>query len=163
MKIFSLAPVLSALLLTVESCSKSADPEPQAPAKTDLISASAWTYQDAGIDANRDGAVDAGSSFSVLLPTLVPTCRTDNAITFKKDNTGTVDEGAAKCNTADAQSTVFNWSFADNEASLNVSNNVFALLNGKSKVYALTSTSFSLTRDTVLGGTTYPILVILKH
>jgi len=40
---------------------------------------------------------------------------------------------------------------------------VFALLNGKSKVYALTATQFSLTRDTVLGGATYPILVILKH
>lgn len=162
MKIFSAAVCFSAML-TVWSCSKKSDPQPTQPTKTDLISASAWAYQDGGIDANRDGAVDAGSSFSVLLPSLVPPCRTDNTITFKKDNTGTVDEGATKCNSTDAQTTTFNWSFADNETNINVSNNVFALFNGKSKIYALSATQLSLTRDTVLGGTTYPILVVLKH
>lgn len=161
MKIF-LSSLGSILLLNVLGCHKEPDAVAQ-PTKTDLVSASAWTYQDGGIDANRDGAVDAGSSFSVLLPTLVPACRTDNALTFKKDNTGTVDEGASKCNTADAQTTTFNWSFADNETAVNVSNNVFALMNGKSKIFALTATSFSLTRDTVISGTTFPILVILKH
>src|SRR5437763_5630402 len=116
MKIFSSAFLLLVFALTFASCSKKSTPDPaSAPTKTDLISASAWSYQDAGIDANRDGAVDAGGSFSVLIPTLVPPCRTDNSISFKKDNTGLVDEGATKCNTTDAQSSVFNWSFADNE------------------------------------------------
>lgn len=163
MKIFSsllCLPVLSVLLLC---CQKKSDPEPQAPTKTDLITASAWIYQDGGIDNNRDGVVDAGASFSALLPSLVPACRTDNAITFKKDNTGIVDEGTTKCTSADPSQTSFNWSFADNETAVNVSNNVFALFNGKSKIFALSETSFSLTRDTVLGGTTYPILVIMKH
>lgn len=152
-------------VLSVSSfrCSKDPEPTPPGPTKTDLISSSSWTYQDGGIDQNRDGAIDANSSFSVLLPTLVPSCRTDNTLIFKKDNTGTVDEGASKCNAADAQTSNFNWSFADNESAINVSNNIFALMNGKSKIYALTSTSLSLTRDTVLSGTTYPILVILKH
>ncbi len=162
MKIFPCTIGLLFVLLNVIGCHKEPDTTTTVT-KTGLISASAWTYQDAGIDANRDGAVDANSSFSVLLPSLVPSCRTDNSILFKKDNTGTVDEGSSKCNAGDMQTTTFNWSFADNETNLNVSNNVFALLNGKSKVYALTATSFSLTRDTVLGGTTYPILVILKH
>lgn len=161
MKNFSFAGLLA--LLLIASCGKDSDPQPPAQTKTDLISASAWTYQDGGIDADRNGAVDAGYSFSTFAPTLVPSCRTDNSIAFKKDNTGTVDEGATKCNTADAQTSGFNWSFADNETNLNVSNNVFALLNGKSKVVALTATSFSLTRDTVLGGATYPVVVILKH
>lgn len=161
MKNFSFAGLLA--LLLIASCGKDSDPQPAAQTKTDLIAASAWTYQDGGIDINRDGAVDANGSFSTFAPTLVPPCRTDNSIAFKKDNTGTVDEGATKCNTTDAQTSTFNWSFADNETNLNVSNNVFALLNGKSKIVALTATSFSLTRDTVLGGTTYPVVVILKH
>ena len=160
MKIFFASFLLFGTLFL--GCKKSADPAP-AVTKTDNISASSWTYQDGGIDANRDGVVDAGGSFAALSPALVPACRTDNAITFKKDNTGTVDEGTTKCNTTDAQSTTFNWNFSDNETNLNVSNNVFALLNGKSKIYSLTATSFSLTRDTVLAGTTYPIIVILKH
>lgn len=161
MKLF-LPCLASLLLLALAGCEDDVE-SPPPPTNTDLISASAWTYQDGGIDANRDGAVDANSSFAVLLPSLVPPCRTDNLLTFKKDNTGTVDESGTKCNAADAQTTAFNWSFADNENNLVVSGNVFALLNGKSRVYSLTTTSFSLTRDTVLGGTTYPILVILKH
>lgn len=162
MKNFSLGLCLLATVSLV-ACSKKSDLEPVQPTKTDNISASAWTYQEAGLDANRDGMVDAGGSLTTLLPTLVPTCRTDNFITFKKDNTGLVDEGATKCNMADASQTSFNWNFADNEANLVVSNNVFGLLNGKSKIVALTTTSFTLTRDTVLGGTTYPIVVLLKH
>ncbi|QEC57384.1 hypothetical protein [Flavisolibacter ginsenosidimutans] len=162
MKIF-LPFVLSIFMLNVLGCHKTDVINPNIPTKTELATSSAWTYADGGVDANRDGVVDAGGSFSALLPTLVPSCRTDNQLSFKKDNTGIVDEGTTKCNTTDAQTTTFNWSFADNEANLQISNNVFALLNGKSKIYALTATQFSLTRDTVLGGTTYPILVILKH
>lgn len=163
MKNFSFAVLLTGLLAFV-SCQKKQTPDPvPAPTKTDLISASAWTYQDGGIDQNRDGTVDAGYSFSTVAPALVPACRTDNSIAFKKDNTGTVDEGATKCNNTDPQTSNFNWNFADNEVNLNISNNVFTLMNGKSKIYALTATQFTLTRDTSLSGTTYPIIVILKH
>lgn len=147
----------------VSSCSKKSDPEPAQSSKTDQISSSAWMYQDAGIDNNRDGAIDAGGSFSVILPSLVPTCRTDNAITFKKDNSGIVDEGTTKCNTADPTQTAFNWSFADNETAVTVNNNAFALLNGKSKIVTLNTTNLTLTRDTVIAGSTIVALVILKH
>lgn len=163
MKIFSSLFCLVVLSVSLLCCKKNSDSQTATPTKTDLISASAWTYQDGGIDNNRDGVVDAGSSFSVLLPSLVPACRTDNLLTFKKDNTGLVDEGSTKCTSTDPSQTSFNWNFVDNEASLTVSNNVFSLFNGKSKIVALSETSLSLTRDTVLSGTTFPILVILKH
>ena len=162
MKIFSTSLLLIAISSPFLSCQKESSTTEQ-PTKTQLISASGWTYEDGGIDGNRDGAVDAGASFSVLLPALVPACRTDNAITFKTDKTGAVDEGATKCNTADAQTTSFNWNFADNETAIDISNNVFALFNGKSKIYALTDKKLSLTRDTTLAGTTYTLLVVLKH
>lgn len=163
MKMLSL---LFCLLVSVAfwSCSKGNNPDATpGTTKTDLISASAWSYQDAGVDNNRDGVVDAGGSLALLFPSLVPPCRTDNAITFKKDNTGLVDEGATKCNTADASQTAFNWSFADSEVNLTISNNSFALLNGKSKILSLTATNFTLTRDTVIGTLTIPLVVILKH
>lgn len=155
------ASVFTALLLT--ACNKKSDPNPTGPTKMEQISASSWTYQDAGIDANRDGAIDAGGSFSVLLPSLVPACRTDNTMTFNKDNSGLVNEGATKCNASDPAQTSFNWGFADNETAINVNNNSFALLNGKSKIVTLNATTFALTRDTVIAGTTTTAVVILKH
>lgn len=163
MKIFSAGLCAAALLLAAESCSKKSDPEPEQPLKTETISASAWTYQDAGVDLDRNGAIDPNGSLAAIDPSLVPPCRTDNLLTFRKDNTGTVDEGTTKCNAADAAQTSFNWNFADGEANLLVSNNVFSLLNGKSKILSLTATSFSLTRDTVMGGFTVPVVVLLKH
>jgi hypothetical protein len=162
MKIFSSFLLLIVMSTAFLSCKKDSSTTEQ-PTKAQLISASGWTYQDGGIDGNGDGAVDAGASFSVLFPTLVPVCRTDNVFTFKADNTGTVDEGATKCNAADPQTTSFNWSFTDNESAINISNNVFAIFNGKSNIRALTDTKLSLTRDTTVAGTTYTLLVVLKH
>lgn len=162
MKIFSSFLLLVLISTPFFSCKKDSSTTEQ-QTNTQLISASGWTYQDSGIDGNGDGAVDAGASFSVLLPSLVPTCRTDNVFTFKADNTGVVDEGATKCNTTDPQTAPFNWSFADNETAINISNNVFAIFNGKSKIKVLTDAKLSLTRDTTLGSTTYTLLVVLKH
>ena len=87
-------------------------------------------------------------------------------LTFRANGTATSAEGATKCNDSDPTSTDFNWSFADNETTLNLSGNVFAQLNGSFKIKTLNSTSFSLTRDTVI---TAPvridatIIVNLKH
>lgn len=162
MKIFSSFLLLAVISTPFFSCKKESDTTAQ-QTKTQLISASGWTYQDAGIDGNGDGAVDAGASFSVLLPAAVPACRTDNVFTFKADNTGIADEGTTKCTTADPQATAFNWNFTDNESAINISNNVFAIFNGKSKIRALADNKLALTRDTTLAGTTYTLLVVLKH
>lgn len=155
--------VLSLLCLGFAACDKDDDDDNNASSKTDTLTASAWTYQDAGFDSNRNGSIEQSESVSLLAPGLVQSCRADNVLIFKKDNTGTVDEGATKCNGNDAQTTSFNWSFADNESSVVVSNNVFALLNGKSRIVALTSTEFTLSRDTVFAGISVPIMVKLKH
>jgi len=159
MKIFSSVFCFIFTLLFI-SCQKKSDPAPQ-PTKTDHIAASAWTYENAGIDNDKNGTIDL--PLSTLAPGLIQTCRIDNLLTFKKDNSGSADEGATKCSTTDAQTSSFNWSFADNEANLNISNNVFALLNGKSKIVALTETSFILSRDTVILSTNVALVVTLKH
>jgi len=152
------AGVFSICLL---SCNKKSDPQNQ-PTKTDHISASPWMYENAGIDNDKNGTIDL--SLSTIAPTLLPTCLTDNKISFSRNNSGTTDEGASKCNTADPQTTNFNWSFADNEANLTISNNVFALLNGKSKIVSLTATNFTLSKDTTIAPLGNVALVVsLKH
>lgn len=159
MKIFFSFLCLMIFSLYFISCKK---PDPVAPpTKTDHISASSWTYENAGIDNDRNGTIDV--PISTLAPGLVPTCRIDNSLVFKKDNSGTADEGATKCNAADPQTTAFNWSFADNETNLNISNNVFALLNGKSKIVTLNETNFTLSRDTVVFAMNVALVVTLKH
>ena len=160
MKIFSSLSLLLVLLLT--ACSKKSDPQPNQPTKTDYISASAWTYDNAGIDNDKNGTIDI--PLSTIAPTLLPACLTDNKITFSGNNTGTTDEGATKCNATDQQTTGFNWNFSDNETNLNISNNVFALLNGKSKIVSLTTANFTLSKDTtiaILGNVA--LVVSLKH
>ncbi|RYZ30614.1 MAG: hypothetical protein EOO10_02240 [Chitinophagaceae bacterium] len=161
MKIFSslIGIVLPALLLT--NCQKKSDPEPNQTTKTEIISSAAWKYDNAGIDNNKDGTIDI--PLSSIGPGILQACQTDNLITFKKDNSGQVDEGATKCNTADATTTNFNWNFSDNETNLNISNNVFSIMNGKSKIVALTNTNLSLSRDTTLLGSNYTLVVSLKH
>lgn len=155
MKIFSSLLFASLGLLWI-SCGKDSDPKP-AETKTDLITASAWTYQDIGADITGDGNID------VPLSSSVPACVTDNALTFKSDGTATSDEGATKCNSSDPQTSTFNWSFASSETSLVVSNNSFSALNGTLKIKTLTATALTLAKDTAVGGLPATVIVNLKH
>ncbi len=118
-------------------------------------------HESSGVDIDKNGSIDYS-----LLFVGVPECRLDNVLTFKKDGTATAGEGANKCSPTDAATTNFKWSFADNETSLNISDNVFSALNGNLKIKTLTSTNFTLTKDTAIT-TPIPanvtIIVNLKH
>jgi hypothetical protein len=157
MKIFSL---LTCLLIanTFESCSKKEGSATTQPTKTDNISTGTWKYDSGGIDQDRNGTIDIPLPSSILEP-----CKIDNTLKFDKGGTGVTNEGASKCLSTDPQTTTFNWNFADAEANLVISGNVYALLNSKFKIVTLNSTTFSLSRDTVLSGQTLPLLVNLKH
>jgi hypothetical protein len=140
----------------MSGCSKKSDPDANQPSKTDQISASTWKVEDMGSDQNRDGVIEQ----SVLGAFA---CLEDNSISFRRDNTGTTDEGTNKCNASSPQTTTINWNFADNETHLVVSNSPFKEINGRSKILDLTATNLVLTRDTVFMGTTVPFVVKLKH
>lgn len=154
MKIFFPLALLLILGMTI-SCKKNA--VTPAVTKTDNISTGAWKIENVGPDQNRDGTIDASAL------SLFPDCTKDNSITFKRDNTGITDEGATKCMTTDPQTSVFNWTFADAEANINVSNSAFAPLNSKSKILELTSATLSLTKDTIIFGSNTAFIVRLKH
>ena len=144
MKIFPSILCLTLTLFCIR-CQKKSDPTPTVT-KSDHITASAWKLEDAGFDQDKNGSIELSAIASL------PGCVVDNTISFKKDNTGITDEGATKCNTTDAQSTPFNWSFADAEENITVSNSVLAQINGKSKIVLLTATNMTLAKDTTVLG-----------
>jgi len=158
MKIFSSLFLLALVSTVFICCQKDSDPTPATTTNTDYLTASAWVYESAGIDQNKDGTIDA--SFP---PGTVQDCQLDNVLTFKKDGSATSDAGATKCNASDPQTTQFNWSFADNDKSLVISNNVFTSLNGKLKVLTLDKTKLSLSKDTTIFSIPLAIVVNMKH
>ncbi len=157
MKIFSVLTCLLPVICFL-SCSKNSDPDViSAATKVDNISSGAWKYESGGVDQDKNGTIDIPGS------TLFGSCSLDNTITFKKDNTGITDEGGTKCNLGDPQSAPFSWNFTEAEANITISNNIFSLLNGKFKVVSLTSSAFTLSKDSTIGPLSVSLIVNLKH
>jgi hypothetical protein len=158
MKIFSSLLLLTLSCSLFSACTKN-DGDSNAETKTDLLTSGGWVHESSGVDTDKNGTIDFP-----FAATTVPVCRTDNKLTFRRDNTAINDEGATKCNNADQQETTFNWNFSDNETVLNISGNVFTQLNGRLVIRSLTKTNMSLSRDTTivpLGNVA--IVVNLKH
>lgn len=124
--------------------------------KTDTISQSSWKYQSATVDQDNNGTGD----FPVP-PGTFQTCETDNLITFKKDGTGTIDEGPTKCNAADPQTISFTWNFSSNETVLNINTPLLAGVGGDFKIIALTDTQLVLSKLITVPGFPAPITVIV--
>ena len=119
-----------------------------------LVTQSSWKYDTSGIDLNKDGIVDIGD-------TTVKPCVKDNIYTFKSDSTGTIDEGATKCNVSDPQTVPFTWSLTNNQTVLTVTGNT--ILSGGINIFSVSSTNFILYKDTTLSGIALRYVVNLKH
>ena len=156
MKIFSSLLCLFVFSVLLMGCSKKSDPAANQPTKTDHLTASAWKIEDAGLDQNRDGVLEQ----SILS---FYQCLKDNTITFKRDNTGTTDDGVDKCNPSTPQTATINWSLTDAEANLMVTNSPLNEINGKSKIIQLNSTSLILNKDTMYMGNQAFFSIRLKH
>jgi hypothetical protein len=144
------------LLLTFSACQKSGDDAPPNNAdKTQLITASAWKYSDAGLDNDNNGTKDMAIP-GALLPA---SCDTDNTLLFKSDNTGIMSEGASKCTTTDPDTVNFTWNFTNNGNSMNVSTAFFPGLDGEAKIIELTSSKLTISK-TVSG---FTVIVFFVH
>ena len=152
MKQLVLAVLACALAFSFTACKKS-----KTQTKTDLITKSAWKFDNAALDMNRDGTADAP-----VPPGFLQTCDTDNTITFNADGTGIADEGATKCSTANPQTSPFTWSFKDNEQVINLSNSIFGGLSGEIKVKTLNDNQMELHKE-INVGTIVNVIVYLKH
>ena len=127
------------------SCKKN-DSSSGGTSKTTLISQQSWQFNNAGLDPNKDGTIDQDIS------SFVSACLKDNTVAFAATGSGTADEGATKCNSADPQTIPFTWGFASNETMINITGNAIAGKGGQYKIIALNSTQFSLSKDTTITG-----------
>jgi|SRR5271154_5213394 len=155
-KVLLLSLISCSLFLIIDGCSKKSSSSGQT--KTQLITASAWKYDTAGIDANGDGTIDESLPSGVI-----PSCVTDNTLTFDSDSTGTENEGAVKCDTAGAQSASFTWSFNSSQTVINFPDSVFGPFGGTVNITSLTTTQLHLEKAITESGLTFNVAVYLKH
>ena len=146
--------ILSIIAIAFSSCKK----DESDPSKTTILAEQSWKFNNAGLDPNKDGTIDTDVSSQVAA------CLKDNTVSFSSNGSGSVDEGATKCNTSDPQTLPLTWSFASNETLININGNAIAGKGGQYKVVVLTNTQLSLSKDTtvpLIGATTF--VVNLKH
>jgi Lipocalin-like domain len=136
-----------AILFLLTACQKDDNPPVTSKTKTELISQGTWKFSSATV-----GGADASAYLQA--------CQKDNIYTFVVAGTGTIDEGALKCNGSDPQTNPFTWNFASNETMLHIST---VLFTGGSNDFTLVS----LTETQLVGSQNYPpygtIVVTFVH
>ena len=150
--------LLPALFLVVGCDDDDDDDMPAGSAKTQTLTQTSWKFDNAGLDANKDGTIDTDISSQINA------CVKDNTVKFEPNGTGTSDEGPTQCATSPGQTVPFTWAFASNETVLTISGNAVAGIGGQFKILALTDTRLSLSRDTTVQGVGNVALIAnLKH
>jgi hypothetical protein len=130
-----------AMALFTIGCSKDNDGNDGASERMQLITSAAWKYDNAQIDYDKNGTGD------MALPAgLLEDCDKDNIITFKSDGTGTIDEGATKCDVGNPQSVNITWEFKDDAKVINIPQNIFGNISGDAQIKTLTSTKLTLVK-----------------
>ena len=148
MKPFSFIPVT--LLLTsflFLSCKKSSV---HAKSNIELITQSSWKF---------DNAKVGGSDVSSLLQD----CEKDNILFFVSDGTGTLDEGATKCDSTAAQTDPFTWDFANHDSVLHVSTIFFTGGSSDFNILTLSEAQLILSQDINFSGSMQNAVVSFKH
>ena len=116
--------------------------------KSELLTQAAWKYQKAGFDGNGDNQIDVEAAED---------CSKDDLLTFAVGGTGTLDEGATKCDVDDPQSTPITWQFKNNETELDYDGEV-------AKIISLDANLLKLSYDFDMGGgTIVKIVAEFKH
>src|SRR5438477_9060268 len=149
MKHLSRTAVLTLIVsLFFTACSKS--DSSSSKTKTELITQSSWKFSNAKV---------SGTDVSAFLQT----CQKDNILVFAAAGTGTLDEGATKCNSGDPQSSPFTWSFASNETILHVSATLFTGGTSDFNIVTLNETQLVLSQNINIQGTSQNAIVSFKH
>lgn len=151
---------LLAIGFIIWGCNKDDDDDNNdVQAKVQLMIAAPWKYDTAAIDTDKNGTPDQAfpPGFGIQ------TCIKDNVITFKSDSTGTLNEGATKCNSTDPQNTAFNWWFKDNGAILHSPDPIFGGFSGDAKVIELSGTKLRVTKEITTQLGTANVVLDLKH
>jgi len=123
-QIASLFISLLTVLFFLPACQKDNN-LPVVKTKTQLLTQATWKFSSA-----TAGGADASG--------FLQACQKDNVYTFVAAGTGTINEGASKCNTSDPQTNPFTWNFTGSESMLNISTILFS---GGSNDFTLVSLS----------------------
>jgi len=139
--------ILSAAVILFTACKKDSN---NAKTKTDFLVQGSWKF---------DNATVSGSDVS----SLIQSCQKDNTITFALGGTGTLGEGATKCNATDSQSRSFNWSLTANETLLHVTATLFTGGSSDFNVVTLDDNQLVLSQNIDIMGSLQPAVVTFKH
>lgn len=140
-------PILLLAIFVFSACKKSST---HVKTNTELITQTSWKFDNAKVNG-----VDASS--------FLQSCQTDNIIIFSSGGTGSLDEGATKCNSGDPQTNPFSWNFASNETVLHVSTVLFSGGSSDFTIVALNDTQLVLSQDITVSGITQNAVVTFKH
>jgi hypothetical protein len=117
---------------------------------TDFLTQSSWKFDNAKVN---------GNDVSIFLQA----CQTDNVLTFSTNLTGSLDEGATKCNSTDPQTNPFTWNFASNETVLHVSTVLFTGGSSDFIIVTLNDTQLVLQQTITVSGSPANAVVSFKH
>lgn len=146
--------ILFVFLLSLFACKKN---DSAVTSKTTFLAQQSWKFENAGADPDKNGTIDLN------LNSQIPSCITDNTLSFSTNGSGVSDEGATKCSAGSPQTSPFSWTFTSNETMINITGSAIAGTSGQFKILTLNNTSLSLSKDTVFAGIQSAFIVTMKH
>ena len=142
-------PAIILVSLLIGSCSKKNDAAP-VPTKQELLTSASWKFSTAMV-----GGTDVSG--------FLQTCQKDNILLFQAAGTGTLDEGATKCNAGDPQTNPFTWNFASSESVLHISTVLFTGGSSDFNLISVTSANLIVSQNITVSGSTQNAVVTFIH
>jgi hypothetical protein len=137
------------LSLAMMSCQKE-DDSPAPKTKTQLLTQATWKFSNATV-----GGTDVSAALQ--------TCQKDNILSLAAAGTGTLDEGATKCNAGDPQTSPITWSWLSGETQLSISTTLFTGGSSTFTLVSLTETQLVVSQAITVGPATQTAVVTFIH
>jgi hypothetical protein len=142
--------MLTLIGLVFAACKKSSPNQQEPKSNTELIVEAGWKF-------------DNATSNGVDVSSILQTCEKDNVYTFASAGSGSVDEGATKCNAGDPQTSPFTWNFATNETVLHVSTSLFPGGSSDFSLVTLSESQLVVSQSVLIGGSSQNVVATFKH
>jgi hypothetical protein len=144
------------ILALAVSCDKDEDNSSD-NTKTPIITQSAWKFENAGVDIDKNGTIELDISNQL------EACARDNTYKFEANGSGTVNEGATRCNSSAPQTVPFSWAFLSGETELQITSNPAQLFSGQYKIVTLNNSKMTLSKDTTVSGLNATLIANFIH